>query len=151
MRATEHFDKITCQTVRNGHMKVPPRAELRFNDSRPAVFTLSIFTNLDNAESWTLSVDMFERLCASTWRSATLNIIDDDVAIRVVKVLSMWRKQVAIDFDIEGRPATRALVPLWEVKRFMRVIRRARKAQNKVQSNYAKEGIAQFEELLADQ
>lgn len=150
MQETEHFDKASCVTIRNGHMVTPPRAELRFNDARPTVFSLNVFTDLDNAESWTLSVDMFERLCASTWRSATLNIIDDGVTIKVVKVLNMWRKQVAIDFDLEGRPATRALIPLREVKRFMRVIKRAKRAHKKVQNNYAKEGIAQFEEYLAD-
>lgn len=150
MRATEHFDKITCRTIRNGHMATPPRAELRFNDTRPAVFTLNVFADLDNAESWTLSVDMFERLCGKRWSHATIRILDDDTTLEVIRVLNMVRKQVAIDFDIKGRPATRVLIPLWEIKRFMRVIKRAKKAHKKAQHSYAQEGIAQFEEYLAD-
>ena len=150
MQETEHFDKITCKTIRNGHMATPPRAELRFNDARPAVFTLHAFTDLDNAESWTLSVDMFERLCGKRWRSTTIRILDDDTTLQVIKVLNMVRRQVAIDFDIKGSPATRVLIPLWEVKRFMRVIKRAKKTHQKVQHNYAQAGIAQFEEYLAE-
>lgn len=150
MRATEHFDKITCKTIRNGHMTTPPRAEMRFNDAQPAVFTLNVFTDLDNAESWTLSVDMFERLCGRRWSSTTIRIVDDGATLQVIKVLSTVRKQVAIDFDIKGRPATRVLVPLWEARRFMRVIKRARRAQKKVQHNYVQEGITQIEEHLAN-
>lgn len=150
MQAIEHFDKITCKTIRDGRMATPPRAELRFNDSQPTVLTLNVFTDLDNAESWTLSVDMFERLCGKRWSSATVRIVDDGATLQVIRVLNMVRKQVAIDFDIKGRPATRVLIPLWEARRFMRVIKRARRAQKKVQHNYAKEGIAQIEEHLAN-
>lgn len=144
MRAIEHFDKVTCKTIRNGRMTTPPRAELRFNTMRSDEFSLHVFTDLDNAECWELSVDVFQQL------SATTRVIDDGTTIQVIKVLSMLRKQVAIDFDIKGRPATRVLIPYWEIKRFMRVIKKARKAHNKALHTFAKEGITEFEAFLAD-
>lgn len=149
MQETEYSNKITCRTIRNGHMTTSPQAELRFNDAQPSTFSLNAFTSLDRRESWTLSVDMFERLCGNRWHSSTIRIVDGDTTIQVISVLSMVRKQVAIDFNIKGNRTTRALIPLWEVKRFMRVIKRARKAQEKVQRNYAKDGITQIEEHLA--
>lgn len=144
MRVHEHFAKVTCKTIRDGRMVTPPRAELRLDTTKLDEFSLHVFTDLDNAESWTLSVDMFQRL------STTTRSIDDGATIQVIKTLSMVRRQVAIDFDIKGRPATRVLIPLREVRRFMRVIKRVRKAQEKIQHNYAKEGIAKFEAYLAD-
>jgi hypothetical protein len=150
MRATEYSSDISCKTIRNGHMRTPLRAELRFNDAQPTVLTLSVFSNFNVTESWTLSVDMFERLCGKRWSNTTIRIIDDGTTLQVIKVLSMVRKQVAVDFDIKGKPATRALIPLWEARRFMRVIKRARRTQKKVQHKYAQEGITQFEEYLAN-
>jgi len=120
---TEYTQATTCMVTSGGNLSAAVSAQLHFDALQPLDFAVRIFNDLkseDEKERWTIPVSLFDKLRGL---DSTTTTTEGTIEATVIWHMSFLRKQVLIEFDLNGRPPTTLMIPRRDIKRFMKLIK----------------------------